>query len=151
MFVFIAVIFGSVLLLGARLILEQKFRELVIENVPGAAKITHLNRDILNLNKRLGALEEISSKSSFWSEVILEIVTRTPPQISYRSLNLLDTGTIQLSGTAKTRDELMNFKKALESSAYIAKTDLPLQYLVKTQDNDFNLEITLTSYSHNRK
>lgn len=150
LFVFIAVIFGSSLLLGARLILEQRFREIVIENVPGATKITYLNRDVLNLNKRLGTLEEISSKSPFWSDLMLEIVTHTPPQINYKSLNLLDTSinlldtrTINLSGTAQTRDALINFKKELESSAYIAKVDLPLQYLVKTQDIDFTLDLII--------
>lgn len=145
LFIFIAIVLGSATLLAARLMLEQKFREVVIEKTPGTTKISRLNRNIQNINQRLIALEEITQKSATWSDTILKIITQTPPQINYKSFSIFEDKSIKLHGTADTRDALMNFKNTLESSDYIASVDLPLRYLVKTQDIDFNLKIILSA------
>ena len=49
---------------------------------------------------------------------------------------------IDVNGTAPTRDQLLNFKAALESLTPGTKVDLPISYLAKSVNVDFIMHIT---------
>lgn len=49
---------------------------------------------------------------------------------------------ITISGTADTRDELLSFKKVLESETFFSFVDLPVSNLAKNRDIDFSISIS---------
>ncbi len=72
------------------------------------------------------------------------------PGIAITGLSLKRAGTtaaqgsISLSGTARTRDALVNFSKALSSDASFKNVSLPVSALAKSKDIPFTLSISST-------
>ena len=143
-FLFIMVTLGSIILFGARLLLEKKFNEISIAEIPGAPKIAVLNRDIRVINEKLSELSALTANFHPWSPSIIELIRHTPKGITWEALNLRTDGHAILRGKATTRDELANFRTMLQTDPTITSIDLPLQYLVPTHNIEFAIEITYT-------
>lgn len=143
LFIFIAVALGSALLFTARALLEHKFREVVLEQVPGKTKVTKINRDIHDLNQRLLTLNQLTSKTYQWSPMLIELTEKTPANIRLLALEMDAKGIIKIRGSAKTRDDLIAFKETLEQSSYMQNIDLPLRFLIDEHDITFVIEAGL--------
>lgn len=143
LFIFIITVAGSAALLSARIILEQKFREAVLEQVPGTVKLAKLNRDIQTINQRLSRINLLTSGYMFWPPAFLELLKLTPDEIQWNALNISENGEFVLTGTSHTRNGLVRFKDQLSASQHISGLDLPLRYLVEKQNNIFTLEAVL--------
>lgn len=137
---FMAAVLGAATLLGARLILEQRFREVIIEEVPGTEKVARLNRDIQHINQRIALIERLTSNFAYQFPSLKELAELTPPGISYNLLNLREDGTLTMKGTANKRADLLELKSLLEQSPRFLDITLPLQYLIGQQNIDFGLD-----------
>lgn len=142
LFLFIIIAIGSVFLLGARVLLEQRYRQAVIEYTPGTAKITIINREITNINQRILRLNQISGAMEYKSPLILDLVKRTPAGVQWSSLTLNSDGTATLSGIANKRQNLVAFQDNLSDSPFIRGLHLPLRYLVPDENVVFTFQIT---------
>lgn len=143
LFIFIAISVGASTILAARIILERKFEEIVRTEIPGAAKIARLNRDIRTINGRLTRLDQLTSSFSARSEVIARIVEKVPPGISWNALIAEQDDKIIISGRAQKREELIQFKEHLLALPLVKTLDLPLSFLVKEKQLDFTIVITV--------
>jgi len=143
LFLFITLVLGAVTLLSARLILEQRYREAILEVVPGSSKIIRINRDIRSLNQELTLLATITRPALFWTPFLTSLTKQTPPGIALQSMTLNNESGFHLSGNAATRDDLIAFKTLLEHSPAVRTVDLPLQYLVEEHDIHFMVQATL--------
>lgn len=139
LFIFIAFSLGALILLAAHFILSQKFRAVVVEYVPGTAKIERLNRDIRLINRDLLAIDSVMQNSLLWSPLIQGVLQAAPAEISFSSLRINSAGTLEIQGTAAARDQLLAFKSALEKIPYLKSVDLPLQFLVKEKAANFRI------------
>jgi len=137
---FIVSVIGSATLLSARLILEQRFREVIIEEVPGTDKVIRINRDIKNFNQRIAALERITASARNQFPILLELTEITPPDAAYNLVNIREDDAIVLKGTAETRDTLLKLKSNLEMSASFKNIRLPLQNLIGNPPLDFTID-----------
>lgn len=139
--IFIVVTVGSSILLGARLMLEQKFRATMLEQAPGSAKITKMNREVTQINLRLSALNRVSSSFSPWTAFITNLLKATPDGVEWKALqvNSEDRGLI-LTGFAPTRDALLKLRDNLSQLPYLSELNLPLHYLIDNNNIDFVLD-----------
>jgi Tfp pilus assembly protein PilN len=68
----------------------------------------------------------------------------TPNSISYNQIKFFfQQKTIELSGTAKTRNDLLSLKNSLEKAGWIKKINLPMDNLVDKENNQFQITIEL--------
>lgn len=142
--IFIVTVFGSGLIFAARIMLEQKFYEVVTTQVPHSPKIAALNRDIRYVNQQTEQLTQLTPHFNYWSPVIVELVRKSNADVTWELLILnRENLTIRLQGTAKTRASLSEFKKQLETSSKFITVDLPLQYLATEEDLTFVLTIAV--------
>lgn len=140
---FIGTVLGTVLFLGAHALLAKRLREVLLEPIPGTAKIERLNTQVRAANNKLTALDRAVEKFPRWSPVIAELLSRIPPGILLTALTLNQPGVLELHGTALGRDDLLQLKTALTESAYFSAIDLPLQYLTQLKKNTFILRATI--------
>ena len=144
---FIFTVVASTAALYARLTLEKKFMQILLESIPGSQKISSLNREIEDVNNKLQILNLTSAEAKRWSELLLAFGRHMPPTIELNSLIALPDDALSISGTAKTRADLISFKDTLATLPLFTEVDLPLRYLVKDNNIIFNLKIIINSSS----
>lgn len=147
LFAFIAVVISSALMLTARIMLENKFQSITIENIPGATRVAKLNRDITRINQQLTQIKGVARNYVKLSALVADLSDRTPQDVNWHTFQILENNKILITGVAQNRDSLIAFQSRLEQSPYIRTLDLPLQYLTAGKDNPFKLEITFESAS----
>lgn len=78
--------------------------------------------------------------------ILEDLVTRIPSdiivtRIAYRN----DTATsLEIAGTASTRDALLNFETRMEQSRFVSNVTLPVSSLAQSEDIPFTLSLALT-------
>lgn len=132
---------GSGMLYLARTTLEQKLQEATLAELPGSSKISALNHDIKDINQALTNLAQVASNTSRVSPTIVEILKRTPPDIRLNSLALAENNTLVIQGIARERADLTKLRNALETSPYVVRVNLPLQYFAEKFQVEFTAEI----------
>lgn len=98
-------------------------------------------------NTRAQVLTSISSSTPFSTYVdTIETLSGGEVTISQMVFARPQTGgTIKLSGTAKTRQALAQFRDALEAETAFDAVDLPISNLIKERDLLFFMDITLAT------
>lgn len=145
LFVFIATVISSAALLSARIMLENKFHSITIEETPGTTRVAQLNRKISKVNRELNQIQRATKEYVKWSPFIADLTARTPRAVNWHTFQILDTDKLLLTGVAQTREALVEFRDNLEPSPYVQSLELPLRYLTAGEDNPFNLEIIFDS------
>ncbi|EKD49404.1 MAG: hypothetical protein ACD_63C00157G0004 [uncultured bacterium] len=124
---------------------------------------------IQHFNEDLNFLEKITKEHPEWTNVIAKIIQLTPDEIRLKTLeastkNIEDArgkkgeeikkDSLKITGTAKTRDHLLNFQKSLESSDLIKKVEAPLSNIIKKEEVEFEITIEVNPdylYSYAKK
>jgi hypothetical protein len=140
---FIGIVLGSIALFGARMMLEKRFREVILEQVPGKTEVAQLNKSIHSLNQRITSLDKITSSYAYLSPITIKLAQYTPDGITWNAFRIEENKTFTLTGNSITRADLVVFIEALENEPMITNVDLPLQYLVQESDIDFTLQGTI--------
>lgn len=99
-----------------------------------------INRDIQNLNHSTKNI--VSSAENFTALMpkILEISNVLPPDIKLVGLDISRSGnSITLSGTAATRDALLNFQKVIENIKWIKGVTAPTSQLFQKENINFDI------------
>lgn len=111
---------------------------------PQGQKIKDLEDKIKETNLKLKYLEELNLNQTQSFQIIEEIVRLTPDTIHFKSISLDFVNTKgSIAGLANKRSDLLSFKDQLEKSNSFYQIELPLSYLLKEQNLDFNLSFLL--------
>lgn len=140
LFLFIFIVLGSSGLLAARMLLEQKFQQTVVEKIPGSQKVALINRDIRALNRQLVNLDRAIKNYRVWSPLLFEISQATPEGIQYDLVQLNEGEKSFMRGQAAVRDDLILLKTTLEKSPNTKELKIPLQDLAQQSDISFTIE-----------
>jgi len=111
--------------------------------------------DEVALSSRLASLSQdatiLSSLASAPSAtaIIRQALAVPGPGITLSSFSYTpgdgkNPGTLELGGTALTRDALRSYQLALQSAAFASKADLPVSAYAKDTDIDFTITVTLS-------
>lgn len=82
------------------------------------------------------------------SDVVREVERVAPHGIVFKTFSILSTAgvakTIQVQGTASTREVLIQFKKAIEASDVFEKAEIPIADFAKDVDLPFTVTISFS-------
>lgn len=97
-----------------------------------------LKQKLTEFNTHLDNLEKLSDSHAVWSEVVVELARLAPQDMAIDSfLANRETGQISVTGFAKLRDSILDFRKNLLESEYFEDVNFPLANLVKPTDANF--------------
>lgn len=136
-----AMIVSSMLWIS-RFYLEQDLADLMIANAANIKSNEAANQRILAINQKISLVDNIEKNFISPRRIIETIALATPENIALNSINFYrQQAAVELTGTAKTRNDLLQFKNLLNSAAWIKNVDLPMADLVDKENNDFTIKL----------
>lgn len=138
----------ALILAGTNYYLARKNKELASkletnQTLPTGQNIP-LSQSISLFNKQLKSVGKIQADYHKWSEFFLEFNRAVPNNLQITSLifNTSDK-TALIQGTAKTRDDLIQFQTSLAKSNLFKEITSPISNLLIRNDISFELRATL--------
>ena len=102
------------------------------------------NNKFKSINNKLKIIDNLQKNRYHLGQLIEKITNTTPNSITYDQIKFfLQQKTIELSGTALTRNDLLSLKSSLESADWIKKINLPMDNLINKENNKFQITIEL--------
>ena len=130
----------AILLLVAKNVLEEQLAYLIEKNATTIQVSQSTNRQIYAINQKITAVDKIQKDSKRWSVFFNQLAQLTPNRISYSLAKVYrQEGVLELQGTAKTTNDLIQLQKNLEDSSLFKKINLPLSDLLAKENSSFNL------------
>lgn len=144
----IFIIFISIILLGSKLVLVYNFEKVVEQTTLIVKEYGGINQKIKEINDKLNNVSKTQKEFIPWSFYLLELNKIFPSNIEIATI-ILRMGEKQtlIKGYAKTRDDLLNLKTNLENSKLTKSVELPFSNLLKREDIEFELQLTLQEYA----
>ena len=141
-FIFAAILSG--LLWGAKFYLQSQLEQILAQNQSGINEAQQLAASIKKVNAKISAVASVQSDHYRWSPLLVELSRLTPPTIAFESVLLYQSeSALEITGSAQTRNDLINYQKSLEDSGWFKKVDLPLEALISKENNNFTIKATL--------
>ncbi|PJE75834.1 hypothetical protein COV04_02725 [Candidatus Uhrbacteria bacterium CG10_big_fil_rev_8_21_14_0_10_48_11] len=135
-------VMGIFVLIG-RLILQQQFTRIVNETTLITASNRKVEGEIRDLNGKVITAKKIITSTNPWAELVYEIVSILPNEVTVHSIGVTDKGQSTITGVATTRDALLAFKDSLEKSPFATDIALPITDLLKREDAPFTITFTV--------
>ncbi len=99
------------------------------------------------INKKINFIHTVQANRIIWSKLIYDISLTDNGGINIESLSFSkEKKILNIRGEARTREELLKFKTALEEIPYLEEIVFPLQNLFKKSDISFDINANLKSY-----
>ncbi len=134
----------GIMLIAARYVLEQQLAYLIEKNATVITKSQETSKKIASVNEKIETADIIQKNFQNWSIFFIELAEITPKNISYDFLKIYrQQATIELEGSAKTRQDLLALQKNLQNSNIFKKVNLPLSDLLAKTDNHFRIRAEL--------
>lgn len=141
---FVFAIIVTILLLVSRYFLEQELTRFTKENSNFAQADDGTNQKISAVNNQIQAISNIQD-NFISSRVFLEdLALLAPANIAYQEIKIYrQQNLVELSGSALTRTDLINFKTQLEKTTWIKSVNLPLTALISKDNNEFIIRLEI--------
>jgi len=130
----------AIMLLVSKYILDNSLARLIERN----AYTIEGNRDVVSkinaINTKITVIDKIQKDFKKWSKFFITLTDLTPNNISYDLIKIkYSEASIEIRGTAKTRDDLTKLKDNLTDSQIFSDINLPLQNLLAKENNNFTI------------
>lgn len=134
----------GIILLGAQNVLESYFGDLTTTMVFTQNQFAETNYEVKNINNLLKEVDQIQKEYQPISRIINLFTSTLPENLILDSTSYSqETKTLSLAGIATTREDLLEFKKRLDSLPEVKGTDLPISQLTKKEKIPFSLSVKL--------
>jgi len=134
----------SFILFSAKVVLLTKLQEAEAQTQLVDTARVGTNKNVTEINKTLSYIQTAQQSFTPWSTPIWYFFQHIPYGITLNNINInTNESSIQLDGTANSRDDLLNFKTNLESLDFIKELYLPLNSLLQKTDIKFTMNIKL--------
>lgn len=102
---------------------------------------------VKEINSQMLAIEKIQNEFTSWSDLLKYFSANLSGNIKINQLRG-DKISKQLiiTGTAKTRDDLLALKNQLESAPYLTKIDFPIKNLLEKENINFEITAEFLNY-----
>ena len=126
------------------LIQLRSIQEIVseLEASPQNQIFRDIKKEIDGINQKMQAFDKLKSQENDYSFYLQRLTELVNPGIKFNSVRL-DGTKVSLSGRSSTREALLSFKSALESSADFQNVNAPLSNFLKQNDIDFTFSFEL--------
>lgn len=144
LFLFAAII--SIMLWVSRFYLEQDLADLVVANAANIQSNEAANSRIIAINQKISSVDGIASNFISSRRVVEGLSRLIPENIALTSINFYrQQSAVEITGTAKTRNDLLQFKNTLSSAPGISNVDLPMTDLIDKENNQFTIKMNADS------
>lgn len=103
---------------------------------------------IQNLNNQLALIKKVIEDEYFPSEkIVAEVISQKTAGIKIENIsyeNSVKGKTVKVQGIARSREQLLLFRRALEESGAFKEVDLPISNFVKGS----NIQFSLSMFAH---
>lgn len=142
LFVFAAT--AAIMLLLSRYFLEYQLADLYERNAANIRSNEAINTRISHINSKISSAEAIQKNFQPLLPVINNISSLTPPNVKIDQIRFFrQQATLEISGSTKTRSDLIQFKEKMEGAEWIKSFDLPLSSLIDKEGNKFTIKISI--------
>lgn len=138
--VFLVIAFSSGTLLGLRMMLKATYEDLARRSQGGTEQTDTVTVEIKKINDYLRRVDGIRQRYVAWSLVIEDIAQRMPAGVQLSSLVIGKDGRIQLSGTARERQDVLTAQANLQASDAYADVRSPISNILQQRDVKFVFE-----------
>jgi hypothetical protein len=142
--ILIIICFTGIVLVGIEDILQNYFNDLSGTIALTQSQHVKTDRTVRAINQTLIQLEKIQKNYYPATPHLIPLINAMPPNISLDSMELDSVNkNFNATGIAATRNDLLNYKQALENTGLVQKIDLPLSQLTKKDNLAFSLNAEL--------
>ena len=142
LFLFATII--SIMLWVSRYYLERDLADLVIANAGNIESNEATNQRIIAINQKIKLADNISSNFISTRRIIEATASAVPENIALDTINFYrQQAMLEITGTAKTRDDLLQFKNTLSVTPWIKSVDLPMINLIDKENNRFTIKLEI--------
>jgi Tfp pilus assembly protein PilN len=97
-----------------------------------------LHDQILAVNGAVAEIKNLNSHHYNWSQALLKISDVIQPAVQLNQLNIdAATGKVDITGQAKTRQDVIDLWASIKNSEYFSKVNFPLTNLEKPENATF--------------
>ena len=140
----IAAVTIAMTLLAAKLILQNNFKNIIEQTTLVAETSQVHNVKMQDINFQMSQISQIQSDFVEFSLLIEDLATKTPENIALSNVKINRVPpSINISGYADTREELLSFKKNLEDSPIYFDIKFPLQNILQKENINFEMSAKL--------
>ncbi len=137
----------AMLILFAKLFLQINFINLSQSVNTLVNDNQNSNKQIREIKAKINNITKIQKENVKCSNILKDIVNKTNDNIKFSKISLdVNKNKLILAGHAKTRDDLLNFKKQLEESKNYSNINLPINNLLERENINFNIQLEIKSY-----
>ncbi|MDD5291138.1 MAG: hypothetical protein PHZ04_03405 [Patescibacteria group bacterium] len=137
----IITIFIAVVMLVAKIILQNNFNKIVEQTTLITKDSQGQNSKIREINTHLSFVEKIQDGFIPWSYLFKDLAGYANSDINFYLVKVnKEKKEIELKGIAKTRESLLALKEGLGKSAIFYDLDFPMKNIL--EKNDINFEMT---------
>lgn len=132
----------AIMFLASKLILQNEYVNAVMQTSIIARNSRGFDNKISGINHQINTASSIQDNYKIWSPLIKDIAEITPADITLSLLSIgADGKAVQLKGTAKYRESLLEFKQKLENSGNYEDINLPLQNILQKENINFDITV----------
>jgi Tfp pilus assembly protein PilN len=141
----IACALSGMILLAGNWFLEQHVTTLAGHITSITTRNLGAHDDIKEVNTLIKKVDQIQRSYLPITPTLTEISTVIPPDVRLNTLALsTDKSRLNISGTARVQQDLLDLGQALETLPFIEQVDIPLSQAIKQKNLSFSLSIPLT-------
>lgn len=128
----------AITLIWSWMILENQYADLVSSAVLVNRDSYSYNKDVKIVNDAVGKIISISREYGVITPKLTELISNLPPDIKINSVQIdrINKNLI-LSGTAKTREALLNFQSKLQGITWLSGIETPASQLFQKENINF--------------
>lgn len=140
----IIIILSSIILLGAKVMLQNNFEVIIAQSALINREFGEINQDIRKLNRELKDIDQVQTEYVFWSRFLTEFSKTVPPGIRLADLSTnQDDNTFTINGYAAERANFLEFKKNLGNFPYLKNLESPIANLLLPRNANFTFSASL--------
>jgi len=136
---FFVIAFSAFVLLLGKAAIDEHFTNVVSQSTLTTKYARIFNYEIKDFNNKVDAAVEIQNKNIPWVIFFSDLAKQIPDGVKITYLEIKD-GNIAINGNAKTRNDLIQFKKNLENFKILTNVTIPLESMLKKENIDFNVK-----------
>lgn len=141
-FIIYSLIFLTVRIIMQKYYNDSKNQALVLNKTTG-----DYTQEAKEINSQIEYIKNIQENFISWSDFFALLSEIKTEGVTYKQIKISKNENLLLiSGIAKTRDDLLNFKNRIEESKILSDVELPFSVLLEKSDIDFNIKTKISSY-----
>lgn len=147
--VLIEILLGYSLFIASTLFLVSYLIDQNLENFQAQTasidkEYQKINIQIIGINQKLNNIEYVQKTQTHWSQKFESLFSVNPWGVTLSGLDWRKTENIlAIQGRAKTREDFLKYRKALEGMPFIKKLEVPVSTLTIKENIDFGIRAEL--------